>query len=127
MNKKVALIILIILPLIVSGVLLWQNKIYLINEFVLRNTGYYLPCDKIISTDEAQIIFNKNIDEIKNIESEYQGFIAVALVPGKDENGKTCQGKSALEIYIGGDDQRQKIKKQFGDTFHGIPYEIINR
>ncbi|MEI6728791.1 MAG: hypothetical protein WCK98_04065 [bacterium] len=127
MNKKITLIILIILPLIVSGLLLWQNKIYLINEFVLRNTGYYLPCDKIISTDEAERIFNKNTDEIKNIESKYPGFISISLVQGKDENDRICQGKSALEVVIGADDQRQEIKRQFGDSFHGIPYEIINR
>lgn len=106
---------------------MWDNGAYLVDEFVLLNTGYYLSCDKITSTEDAERIFDQNNYEIKNIESKYPGLVSINLVPGRDEDGKICQGKSALEVVVGGDDQRQVIKKQFGDTFHGIAYEIINR
>jgi hypothetical protein len=105
----------------------WNYKASLIDRVLFASISYDLKCDQIISSDEATRIFEANIQEIDELRTKFAGYVFITLADAENSKFEKCPGKTDLLIEVTGEAETKYIQKQFGGTFHGIPYRIINR
>jgi len=105
----------------------WNYKASLIDRVLFSSISYDLKCYQIIDSDEATKIFESNIQEIEELRTRYAGYVFITLVDAENSKFEKCPGKIDLLIDVMGEAETKYIQKQFGETFHGIPYRIVNR
>jgi hypothetical protein len=93
----------------------------LYNDLVLDNRDHFLPCDKLPTSAEVNMVLLAHQDTVEAIREVHPGFVFVEV------DDSTCAGRADMVISYASHQDRLAIQELIGgDTFFGVPYRLRN-
>ncbi|MBI5037825.1 MAG: hypothetical protein HZC01_03950 [Candidatus Kerfeldbacteria bacterium] len=94
--------------------------IWMIVTYFQANAWARVPaCGELRSTAATQQLLQQSAGQIDGINE--RGGSDVAVSPRSD-----CPGKAVIQMYYGTHSQGSAIREFLGDTFNGVPYQMMN-
>ena len=93
----------------------------LYNDIVLDNYDHFLPCERLPSSAEVNLILEEHQDTVEVIKGINPGFVWVEV------DDWTCPGRSDIVISYATHQDRLAIEEIIGGhTFFGVPCRLRN-
>lgn len=102
------------------GIAVIAFTVWMIVVYVQANAWGRTPaCDELRSITETQQLLEQSTTQVQGIIA--RGGTDVFASPRGD-----CTGKAVIQMYYGTHSQGSAIRKLLGDTFNGVPYQMMN-
>lgn len=95
---------------------------HFISDVIYDNEAHRVPCKDLPDSAAVKQVAANFADELNQVENIAPGYVHY------DINAGICDGSKAdITFYYGSHEQRLAIKALVGESFHGVPYNLVNR